>query len=69
MDVFYCQPLKVVARTREEYRTTKLNHWVNFVHDEVRFHEVDGEHYTMIGPDHVSKFQQTLKQALAARGL
>lgn len=69
MDVFYCQPLKVVARTREEYRNTKLNHWADFVRDDVRFHEVDGEHYTMIGPDHVLKFQQTLKKALIARGL
>ena len=69
MDIFYCQPLKVVAHTREEYRNTKLNHWADFVHDDVKFHEVDGEHYTMIGSDHVPKFQQTLKKALAARGL
>lgn len=68
MDVFYCQPLKSVAKTRQEYRETKLNRWVDFVRGDVRFHEVDGEHYTMIGPDYVSKFQQTLKQALAARG-
>ncbi len=69
MDVFYCQPLKIVARTRNEYRETKLSHWADFVRGGVRFHEVDGEHYTMIGPDHVMKFQQTLKGALAARGL
>lgn len=69
MDVFYCQPLKIVARTRKEYRETKLNHWADFVRGGVRFHEVDGEHYTMIGPEHVVKFQQTLKDALAARGL
>ncbi len=69
MDVFYCQPLKIVARTRKEYRETKLSHWADFVGGGVRFHEVDGEHYTMIGPDHVMKFQQTLKGALAARGL
>ena len=69
MDVFYCQPLKVVARTREEYRNTKLNRWADFVRGEVRFHEVDGEHYTMIGLEHVHEFQQTLKKALAARGL
>ncbi|CAG8961336.1 hypothetical protein HYFRA_00013797 [Hymenoscyphus fraxineus] len=68
MDVFYCQPLKIVARTREEYRNTKLNHWEDFVHD-VKFHEVDGEHYTMIGSEHVFKFQQTLKECLAARGV
>ena len=69
MDVFYCQPLRAVSRTREEYRDTKLNQWADFVREEVRFHEVDGEHYTMIGPDHVHAFQQTLKKALAARGL
>ncbi|KAL8906483.1 MAG: hypothetical protein Q9207_002021 [Kuettlingeria erythrocarpa] len=69
MDVFYCQPLKVVARTRGEYRETKLNRWADFVRDTVEFHEVDGEHYTMIGPEHVAKFQQSLKRAMAARGL
>ncbi|KAL9608658.1 MAG: hypothetical protein Q9167_006525 [Letrouitia subvulpina] len=69
MDIFYCQPLKIVSRTREEYRKHKLSHWVNFVSDGVTFHEVDGEHYTMIGPEHVPKFQETLKKALAARGL
>ncbi|KAL9003649.1 MAG: hypothetical protein Q9188_003493 [Gyalolechia gomerana] len=69
MDVFYCQPLKVVARTRQEYRETKLNLWSDFVREDVRFHEVDGEHYTMIGAEHVPKFQQSLKRALAARGL
>ena len=69
MDIFYCQPLKAVARTREEYRQTKLNHWAEFVRDDVQFHEVDGEHYTMIGPDHVLTFQQTLKRVIAMRGL
>ncbi|MCJ1331967.1 hypothetical protein MMC10_008659 [Thelotrema lepadinum] len=69
MDVFYCQPLKDVARTREEYRKDHLNHWVNFIRDDLKFWEVDGQHYTMIGPEHVHKFQQTLKKALAARGL
>lgn len=67
MDIFYCQPLKVVARTREEYRKTKLNQWADFVRDDFKFHEVDGEHFTIIGPDHV--LQQTLKKALAARRL
>ncbi|KAI9666525.1 MAG: putative NRPS-like protein biosynthetic cluster [Bathelium mastoideum] len=69
MDIFYCQPLKDVARTRQEYRSDHLNHWVNFIRDDLKFWEVDGQHYTMIGPDHVSKFQQTLKDALTARGL
>ncbi|KAL2865061.1 non-ribosomal peptide synthetase [Aspergillus lucknowensis] len=69
MDIFYCQPLKVVARTREEYREEKLSRWVDFAEGDVRFHEVGGEHYTMLGPEHVARFQRTLKDALAARGL
>ena len=69
MDVFYCQPLKVVAKTRHEYRTEKLDRWRDFVRADVRFHEVDGEHYTMIGADHVFKFQRTLRKALRERGL
>ncbi|KAF2793762.1 putative polyketide synthase PksJ [Melanomma pulvis-pyrius CBS 109.77] len=69
MDIFYCQPLKDVASNRVDYRKNHLNHWVNFIRSDVKFWEVDGQHYTMIGPEHVPKFQQTLKKALAARGL
>jgi acyl-CoA synthetase (AMP-forming)/AMP-acid ligase II/thioesterase domain-containing protein len=69
MDIFYCQPLKDVARNRVEYRKDHLNHWVNFVQHDLKFWEVDGEHYTMIGQEHVPKFQQTLKKALVERGL
>jgi acyl-CoA synthetase (AMP-forming)/AMP-acid ligase II/thioesterase domain-containing protein len=69
MDIFYCQPLKDVASNRVEYRKNHLNHWVGFIRNDLKFWEVDGQHYTMIGPEHVPKFQQTLKKALAARGL
>jgi acyl-CoA synthetase (AMP-forming)/AMP-acid ligase II/thioesterase domain-containing protein len=69
MDIFYCQPLKDVASNRVEYRKHHLNHWVNFIRSDLKFHEVDGQHYTMIDQDHCPKFQQTLKKALAARGL
>ncbi|CAF9922048.1 MAG: hypothetical protein GOMPHAMPRED_002476 [Gomphillus americanus] len=68
-DIFYCQPLKDVASNRTEYRKDHLNRWVEFIRDDLKFWEVDGQHYTMIGPEHVPKFQQTLKKALAARGL
>ena len=69
MDIFYCQPLKDVARNRVEYRKDHLNHWVDFIKHDLKFWEVDGQHYTMIGQEHVPKFQQTLKKALAERGL
>jgi len=69
MDIFYCQPLKDVASTREQYRKDHLNHWVGFIRNDLKFWEVDGQHYTMIGPDHVPTFQKTLKKAPSARGL
>ncbi|KAF2491170.1 putative polyketide synthase PksJ [Lophium mytilinum] len=69
MDVFYCQPLKDVASSRVEYREVHLERWRDFVRGEVRFCEVAGEHYTMIGPEHVGGFQGSLKRALEGRGL
>ncbi|KAL4936916.1 Alpha/Beta hydrolase protein [Aspergillus oleicola] len=69
MDVFYCQPLKIVSKTREEYRNTKLNQWLHFTRAGVEYHEVDGEHYTMIGPENVARFQRILINAMTARGL
>ncbi|KAF2634135.1 putative polyketide synthase PksJ [Massarina eburnea CBS 473.64] len=69
MDIFYCQPLKDVASNRVEYRKDHLNHWVNFIRSDLKFWEVEGQHYTMIDSEHAPKFQQTLKEALAARGL
>lgn len=69
MDIFYCQPLKDVASTRKEYRKDHLNHWVDFIRDDLKFWEVEGKHYTMIGPELVPKFQETLRGAIAARGL
>ncbi|KAJ5482339.1 Thioesterase [Penicillium sp. IBT 31633x] len=69
MDVFFCDPLRGVAASREEYRYTQLNRWEEFVSNDVKFHEVDGQHYTMISPERVPKFQQKLKDVLSARGL
>jgi acyl-CoA synthetase (AMP-forming)/AMP-acid ligase II/thioesterase domain-containing protein len=69
LDVFYCTPLKAVASSREIWRDEYLSRWADFVDESPRFHAVDGEHYTMIGADHVASFAQTLMQALKARGL
>ncbi|KAJ5200005.1 Thioesterase [Penicillium cf. griseofulvum] len=69
MDVFFCDPLRGVAASREEYRYTQLNRWEEFVSNDLKFHEVDGQHYTMISPERVPRFQQKLKDVLSARGL
>ncbi|KXG47448.1 Thioesterase [Penicillium griseofulvum] len=69
MDVFFCDPLRGVAASREEYRYKQLNRWEEFVSNDLKFHEVDGQHYTMISPERVPKFQQKLKDVLSARGV
>ena len=67
-DVFFCTPLAAVASTREQWREEHLSKWDNFVRSP-RFHEVGGEHYTMLSPDHVDSFHSSLEDALCARGL
>jgi acyl-CoA synthetase (AMP-forming)/AMP-acid ligase II/thioesterase domain-containing protein len=69
LDIFWCTPLKAVADSRETWRDEYLSRWAEFVEETPRFHAVHGEHYTMIGADHVASFAQTLIQALKARGL
>ena len=69
MDIFYAIPLVLVASNKGEWLDKHLSKWEGFVRSEPRFHEVDGAHYTMIGPEHVFSFQKKLKGVLAARGL
>jgi thioesterase domain-containing protein len=68
MDVFYCTPL-VVAASRKQWLEEHLTKWGDFVRGDVKFHEVDGEHYTMIDKEHVFAFQKILKRVLRSRGL
>ena len=69
IDVFYAIPLKALSLTKGKWRDGHLSKWADFVESEPRFHDVGGEHYTMIGPDHVHGFQKKLKAALADRGV
>jgi len=69
MDVFFAEPLKMVALSKDEWVSDKLSKWADFCRSKPRFHEVMGAHYTMIGEDHVLSFQQTFRKALEARGL
>ena len=69
MDVFYATPLKIVSLDRKEWLERHLSRWEDFTASEPRFHEVGGEHYTMIGPEHVFGFQKKLRKALDARGI
>ncbi|KAM3069225.1 hypothetical protein ACMFMG_010741 [Clarireedia jacksonii] len=69
IDVFCAIPLAAVAKNMEDWKTNHLGKWRDFSEEEPRLHEVDGAHYTMIGPEHVYSFQKRLKGALEARGI
>ncbi|KFA61393.1 hypothetical protein S40285_03621 [Stachybotrys chlorohalonatus IBT 40285] len=69
IDVFHAIPLRVAAKSREDWVENHLSKWKDFSRGEARFHEVGGAHYTMIGPQHVVNFATTLKAALRERGL
>lgn len=69
MDVFHAVPLKAAAKSRKEWLEGHLQTWEDFCLTAPRFHEVDGEHYTMLGPNHVVGFARILRQALKERGL
>jgi thioesterase domain-containing protein len=68
LDVFVAHPLPAVAKNKEERFQQQLSNWAHFSKTAPRFHNADGEHFSMIGPDHVGSFQKKLKAVMAARG-
>lgn len=69
LDVFSAVPLQAVASSRDEWEREHLGSWKEFCRTPVRFHRVEGAHYTMLGPEHVASFAETFKAALIARGV
>ncbi|KAF2280227.1 acetyl-CoA synthetase-like protein [Westerdykella ornata] len=69
IDVFHAIPLRVAASSRADWIENHLSKWEDFCRTSPRFHEVGGEHYTMLSPTHVSRFSNTLNRALEARGI
>lgn len=69
LDCFYCVPLQALAISKQEWLDEHLSKWEDFARSEVRFHGVGGAHYTMLSPEHVVGFQETLQRALEERGL
>ncbi|OJD14343.1 hypothetical protein AJ78_05308 [Emergomyces pasteurianus Ep9510] len=69
MDVFVADPLSHVAKNREDWVETRLAAWKEFVREDVRFHDVQGAHYTMLNPEYVVKFSETLRAVLRERGV
>ncbi|WP_409061505.1 alpha/beta fold hydrolase [Streptomyces sp. SYP-A7185] len=60
--VFYCTPLK---GTKQEWLDGQLRHWDDFTRTPNQYIEVDGEHYTLMSPQHVQTFQATLRHELS----
>ncbi|KAL2359526.1 hypothetical protein RJZ56_007627 [Blastomyces dermatitidis] len=69
MDVFVADPLSHVAKNRRDWVETRLAAWKEFVREDVRFHDVQGAHYTMLNPEYVVKFAETLRTVLRERGI
>lgn len=67
LDVFHAVPLKAAATSREDWMENHLLHWRSFSKTEPVLHEVNGEDYTMLGPDHVAEFAQSLILAMRQR--
>ncbi|PQE24149.1 AMP-binding & Acyl- synthetase protein [Rutstroemia sp. NJR-2017a BVV2] len=56
VDVFRAIPLAGVTQNMEDWKTYHFGKCRDFSEEEPRLHEVDGAHYTMIGPEHVYSF-------------
>ncbi|KAK0712211.1 acyl-protein synthetase [Apiosordaria backusii] len=69
IDVFHAEPLRAAAPSRSEWVSKQLSRWGEFCQTEPRFHAVGGAHYTMLAPHHVASFAETLRMALADRGV
>ena len=69
IDVFYCEPLAIVAANKGQWLAQHLNSWNEFTRTKANFHEVGGSHYTMLAPEHINSFQKKLRKVLASRNL
>jgi acyl-CoA synthetase (AMP-forming)/AMP-acid ligase II/thioesterase domain-containing protein len=69
MDVFVADPLSHVAKDRRDWVEGRLSAWRGFVREGVRFHDVQGAHYTMLNREYVEKFAATLRAVLRDRGV
>ena len=61
--VFCAIPLPSLG-TPEEYKYQRLAKWEFYTQSTFELVDVDGEHYTMIGEDHVMSFADKLRSAL-----
>ncbi|MBH5336955.1 non-ribosomal peptide synthetase [Streptomyces pactum] len=61
MTVFYAIPLR---GTKEDWLENELRRWDEHTREPNRYIDVPGEHYTLMGPQHVAAFQAILRREL-----
>ncbi|MFJ9845006.1 AMP-binding protein [Kitasatospora sp. NPDC101155] len=61
MSVFYAVPLR---GTKEDWLARELRRWDEHTRGANRYVDVPGEHYTLMGPQHVAAFQAVLRAEL-----
>lgn len=61
LSVFYAIPLR---GTKERWLNQELRRWDEFARSANRYIDVEGEHYTLMGPKHIASFQATLRAEL-----
>ncbi|MFD8386040.1 AMP-binding protein [Streptomyces sp. NPDC059679] len=61
MTVFYAIPLR---GTKEDWLDNELRRWDEHTTEANRYIDVPGEHYTLMGPQHVATFQAILRREL-----
>ncbi|MFI0814450.1 AMP-binding protein [Streptomyces sp. NPDC021098] len=61
MSVFYAIPLR---GTKEDWLNKELRRWDEHTTEPNRYIDVPGEHYTLMGPQHVPAFQAVLRKEL-----
>ncbi|MBZ4018959.1 non-ribosomal peptide synthetase [Streptomyces purpurogeneiscleroticus] len=61
MSVFYAIPLR---GTKEDWLNNELRRWDEHTREQNRYLDVPGEHYTLMGPQHVAAFQAILRSEL-----
>ncbi|MFE6399353.1 AMP-binding protein [Streptomyces alboflavus] len=61
MSVFCATPLR---GSKQDWLNNELKRWEDFTRETPRYIDVPGEHYTLMGPTHVTSFQSILRAEL-----
>nr|POF12939.1 didemethylasterriquinone d synthetase tdia [Quercus suber] len=70
MDVFCADPMPHFGATSEVWKRDVLGEWKNYVKSQnVKFHEVQGTHISLIKEPLIHDFQRVVNEALTARGI